>query len=319
MQPGETHDTSNGLKRYSLAFIFGTDDSGKVSHLLLIRKAKPQWQQGRLNGIGGGVETDESADECNAREVSEETHGRISLSPDQWRRFARLSGKEVYNQRASKTFEILLYTIKVHNTMLRAAAAATLGASEPLVLLYLNDLFTDENLKVLPNVRWMVAMARSFEMGEVAEAFDIQEVTTNDLLGDFGLARANQADEFSVFPKILVLGGKAHEMADEAWIKLGREGQRQHWADVFNRGQPMSVSDNELRQMIAKYLGYWMGPEAAIKHMGAKPLPAEVWEGHANALSNERGLILDRLRPVMKDQEMPWDALDRLINSSKDI
>jgi 8-oxo-dGTP diphosphatase len=46
--------------------------------LLLIRKSRPQWQKGFLNGIGGSIEGDETPLEAMKREGIEET----GLSPE---------------------------------------------------------------------------------------------------------------------------------------------------------------------------------------------------------------------------------------------
>lgn len=59
------------FKHYTVGFYF-TNELDKV---LLIRKAKPQWQMGRLNGIGGAFEIEdmENSSKCMAREFGEET------------------------------------------------------------------------------------------------------------------------------------------------------------------------------------------------------------------------------------------------------
>lgn len=58
---------------YSLAFIF-TPSFQKV---LLVTKNRPNWQKGKLNGIGGHIEKNESAIQAVTREVFEETNLRI--------------------------------------------------------------------------------------------------------------------------------------------------------------------------------------------------------------------------------------------------
>src|SRR5690242_7587733 len=56
-------------KHYTVGFFFNED----LSKVLLIRKAKPPWQAGRLNGIGGSFEGTESPEKCMDREFLEET------------------------------------------------------------------------------------------------------------------------------------------------------------------------------------------------------------------------------------------------------
>lgn len=64
--------------QYVLAFAF--DDLGRVA---LIRKRRPQWQSGRLNGIGGKVEGSEPLVLAMSREFYEETG--VQIEPEKWR------------------------------------------------------------------------------------------------------------------------------------------------------------------------------------------------------------------------------------------
>jgi len=60
------------MKHYVLGFVFNRD----ASSVLLVEKQKPDWMKGRLNGIGGKVEKDESFKDAMEREGHEETHFR---------------------------------------------------------------------------------------------------------------------------------------------------------------------------------------------------------------------------------------------------
>jgi 8-oxo-dGTP diphosphatase len=53
----------------TLGFVF----SSNFEQVLLIHKNRPAWQAGRVNGLGGKVETGETPVECISREVQEET------------------------------------------------------------------------------------------------------------------------------------------------------------------------------------------------------------------------------------------------------
>ncbi len=79
-------------KKYVLAFIFSDD----FSRVLLIHKNRPDWQKGKMNGIGGKLETDESFLEAVVREVQEET-GLMIVSSD-WKLVAELEGPLFYTQ-----------------------------------------------------------------------------------------------------------------------------------------------------------------------------------------------------------------------------
>lgn len=55
------------MTRYVLGFAFIGNS------VVLIRKIKPDWQAGHLNGVGGKVEPDERAEDAMEREFKEET------------------------------------------------------------------------------------------------------------------------------------------------------------------------------------------------------------------------------------------------------
>jgi len=79
--------------RYVCGFMFDTD----LRYVLLIRKNRPAWQAGLLNGIGGKIEPGETARRAMAREMWEEAI--IYTHEDEWgafhiERFA--NGNEVH-------------------------------------------------------------------------------------------------------------------------------------------------------------------------------------------------------------------------------
>lgn len=70
---------------YVLGFMFSVQEHC----VALIRKSKPQWQAGKLNGIGGKVEaTDSSAHAAMVREFMEETG--VSTIEEQWSLFCTM-------------------------------------------------------------------------------------------------------------------------------------------------------------------------------------------------------------------------------------
>ena len=79
------------VKEYVLGFAFGDFQLGfrTIPSVLLIRKARPEWQRGRLNGIGGKIEpTDESPLAAMVREFEEETG--LATPESAWREFATM-------------------------------------------------------------------------------------------------------------------------------------------------------------------------------------------------------------------------------------
>lgn len=71
------------MARYVVGFMFTTD----LSKVLLILKNKPEWQSGKLNGIGGKVEDGETFHAALAREFLEETGARF----DGWKFYTKLT------------------------------------------------------------------------------------------------------------------------------------------------------------------------------------------------------------------------------------
>jgi 8-oxo-dGTP diphosphatase len=81
------------FKYFVVGFAFNT----QRDTVALIEKQRPEWQRGKLNGIGGAVEpTDKSFHAAMAREFQEETG--VWIPPDKWRLFAKLAhnGNGIY-------------------------------------------------------------------------------------------------------------------------------------------------------------------------------------------------------------------------------
>jgi 8-oxo-dGTP diphosphatase len=73
-------------QEYVLGFLFHDDNK----HVVLIRKNKPDWQKGLLNGIGGKVELGEYASDAMRRECEEE----CGVDIIDWEFFCKLCGKD---------------------------------------------------------------------------------------------------------------------------------------------------------------------------------------------------------------------------------
>ena len=76
------------MKAYVCGFLFDPENL----HVVLIRKTKPEWQMGLLNGVGGAVEYPESPLKAMIREFKEETGVDIST----WKQFIRLNDRAWY-------------------------------------------------------------------------------------------------------------------------------------------------------------------------------------------------------------------------------
>ena len=87
--------------QYVLGFAF--DDLGRVA---LIRKTRPDWQRGLLNGIGGKINPGEACRDAMMREFYEETG--VVLPADRWTRRGEM-GNEV--SAPEKSWRVHVYTV----------------------------------------------------------------------------------------------------------------------------------------------------------------------------------------------------------------
>jgi 8-oxo-dGTP diphosphatase len=118
---------------YVVGFLFSPD----YKKVVLIRKNRPQWQIGKLNGVGGHVEDSESPNASIIREFEEET----GLYLEDWTNYFTIENDSAlvhfywnvsgdYNKVQTITDE----TIEIHNV---------------------DEIFT---LNVIPNLRWLIPM-----------------------------------------------------------------------------------------------------------------------------------------------------------------
>ena len=119
--------------KYVVGFLFQGD---KVA---LIQKNRPEWQKGKLNGIGGHIEKDENPLCAMMREFYEET----GASTNRWRQYALLTNKE-------KTVELYLFTSSSEYLTLKSVTDEKVGW------------YPVNNLpdNIIPNLRWLIPMAK---------------------------------------------------------------------------------------------------------------------------------------------------------------
>ncbi len=73
-------------KEYVLGFAFDP----RFKNVLLIKKNRPEWQAGLLNGIGGKMEANENFEMSMVREFKEETG--IQTNEESWKQFGEIVG-----------------------------------------------------------------------------------------------------------------------------------------------------------------------------------------------------------------------------------
>jgi len=128
---------------YTVGFLFSTDADPRV---VLIKKTHPDWQAGKLNGIGGKMAMTESPLECMIREFKEEAGVEIK----NWEHFATITDKI--------NFEVYFFR-----------------AFHPMYLLMECRTMTDEEIwtscvsqlphNVIENLKWLIPLALSKDNG----------------------------------------------------------------------------------------------------------------------------------------------------------
>lgn len=123
--------------RYCLGFCF----NDARDSVILMRKLRPDWQAGKLNGVGGKIEENEPADEAMMREFHEETG--VMTHNRSWRQFATLLGE---------SFAVYCYELSDS----RAHDSVKTAGDEMVVTMPLKHLVPADCLSNLP---WLIPMA----------------------------------------------------------------------------------------------------------------------------------------------------------------
>jgi len=104
----------------------------------LIQKQKPEWQKGKLNGIGGKVESDETINQAMQREFKEEAGADISS----WRIFCNLKARD-------DSWNVSFFSSSEPCTI-------TSMESEKVDWYPVNKI---QELPTIPNLRWLIPLA----------------------------------------------------------------------------------------------------------------------------------------------------------------
>lgn len=131
---------------YVLGFAFG------VSHLAepyvaLIKKTKPDWQAGKLNGIGGKVGRDELNKAAMVRKFREETGA--DTDPEKWDSIGDLQCPETGAR-------VFLFAINLDWEAFEELRTTT---EEEVVKIRVDRVF---GYPALPNLAWLIPMARAY-------------------------------------------------------------------------------------------------------------------------------------------------------------
>lgn len=124
-------------QEYVVGFAFDTR-----ARVALIQKNRPEWQAGRLNGIGGHVEPGERPGDAMVREFHEETGTRL----DGWQKFALMDfpGARIHFYRLRD-----LHPIRLDG--LQTMTDETVCVIDHRAL--------GEQAAIIPNLSWLVPLA----------------------------------------------------------------------------------------------------------------------------------------------------------------
>lgn len=108
-----------------------------LDEIVLLKKARPEWQRGLLNLPGGKIEEDESPRQCMTREWKEET----GVFTDNWKQRLEIVGED--------------YILYIFTTFPADRCELKFTAKEPVRWYGLSWLDYD---KCVPNLRWMIPL-----------------------------------------------------------------------------------------------------------------------------------------------------------------
>lgn len=129
------YNESNEMHKTEMVVGFVFYPNGSV---YLIRKNRPRWQAGKLNGIGGHVEEEELPEQAMKRECWEEA----GLKIENWIYICRMGGHD--------------WNLHVFATIISDEKELKTMTDEKIELLNTKDLITADTI---PNAKFLVPMA----------------------------------------------------------------------------------------------------------------------------------------------------------------
>ncbi len=141
-------------------FVDGLLFNYDMTRVVLIRKLRPEWQFGKLNGVGGKVERGEKPHDAMVREFWEE----VGLHIPEWRLFLDL--QLTRDNGLLHCFFSLGDLSRVNTKLWRT--------DKPIEIHYVSKLMN--NKLTIPSLRWLIQMARSWKYGESSSRFVAKEV-----------------------------------------------------------------------------------------------------------------------------------------------
>jgi 8-oxo-dGTP diphosphatase len=148
--------------KYVVGFMFDPT----LAKVVLIRKQKPEWQAGMLNGVGGKV-GDNIAGETPEQAIDREFQEEAGVTGLNWQKFMTLTTphSELHFFRAVGN---------VHRAQTQTAEDVAVYDVHAVM----------DMCDTIPNLRWCIQMARTFHFGERAQEFIVEEVMVPEWTGN---------------------------------------------------------------------------------------------------------------------------------------
>jgi 8-oxo-dGTP diphosphatase len=127
-------------EQQTLDMVVGFMFSKDKKRVVLIRKEKPSWQAGLLNGVGGKLEPTETYHEAMAREFAEETG--VGTDPVDWEYMGRMHGPG--------------WVVSVFRTFGNEADQAIPMTKEQVSVFGVDTLLSEYLLDCVSNLSWLI-------------------------------------------------------------------------------------------------------------------------------------------------------------------
>lgn len=139
-----SHTRTRTIVRYVAGFLIAGQQ------VLLLRKSKPEWQAGKLNGVGGKIEVGELPADAMVREFREETGITEELA---WHERVVLSGQD-------GSWRVAFFVAEWPGSG-PPPQQTVAGTDEPAAWYLLHNLY---HLPVIGNLRWLVPLCMDPEI-----------------------------------------------------------------------------------------------------------------------------------------------------------
>jgi 8-oxo-dGTP pyrophosphatase MutT (NUDIX family) len=133
------------MKEYVAGFLYSPDRE----RVALIRKIKPEWQAGSLNGIGGKVEPGETYEQAMYREWDEETKGTSGI---EWYPAVVLQGDDAKGE---------LWRVHFFVAFDDQIDVVESGEEEQVEVINVHEIYSHQ---VIRNLLWLVPMCCDYDL-----------------------------------------------------------------------------------------------------------------------------------------------------------